>query len=93
MSEPAVTYSALDVIYVKIRSTDSRGMHLVSDGGVGGRFMEWCLAENIYSLGGGYSSPDGMAGTYPAEHAEKIRAWLAASGAVENDEKTWERRS
>lgn len=88
-----VTYSALDVICVKIRSTGSRGFTLVSDGGLGQRFAEWALDQGIYSIGNGYSGPDGMQGFYPAEHAEKIRAWLAACGAVEDDERTWERRS
>lgn len=91
---PAVTYSALDVIFVKIRSTGSRGLRLADDGGIGTRFLEWTIKERIYSIGGGsYSGPDGIQGVYDAECAEKIRAWLKECGAVEDDEKTWERRS
>lgn len=47
---------------------------------VTGRFLRWCLDEQIYAMRGGSVGPSGMVQFYPLIHKEKILRWLRAEG-------------
>lgn len=44
------------------------------------RFLRFCVAEEIWCLGGGSLGPLGLFQAYPAADAVAIKAWLLENG-------------
>jgi hypothetical protein len=88
------TFSILKGVQpVKIRGKGGGGLTLPNDGGLVQRFHRWCEEQRIYDVGlGGHSGGGSCLLFFDEADIPKIREWLERE-AVEDDEKTWERRS
>jgi hypothetical protein len=87
------TFSALDVVAIKIRGEGGGHGRCPNDGGLVGRFLQWSIEEDVYPLSmGGHSGGGSYLHFYGSEDAEKVKKWLLANGVVNDDDKTWETR-
>ena len=46
-----------------------------------GKFQEWCLNEDVYTIRGTMAAgPHMFVGDFPMEHADKIERWFMENG-------------
>jgi hypothetical protein len=89
------TFSILhSVRAIKIRGEGGGGLTLPKDGGCVQRFLRWPLKNEIYDVGllGGSTGGGSLTGFFYEKDVDRIKAWLEKDGAVEDFNKTWERR-
>lgn len=89
-----VTFSALSVVAVRIRGERREFPRMPEDNGIVGHFLQWMIKNDIHDMGiSGHSGGGSFLGFFEAEDVPAIKKWLSENGAVEDDEKTWERRT
>lgn len=67
------------VVWVSIQDTQDT---MTPEGGLCGRFMNWCVSQRFWTMFPGSSGGGAFTGAFHPQHAEKIRAWLTEQGAV-----------
>ena len=87
---PRVTFSITEIIAVRIRGEKREFPQVPADDGLVGRFLKWCIEQDIGRLpGAGFSGGGGHLGFYYKDDLPRISAWLAENKAVWDDVTTW----
>lgn len=80
---PQVTYSCLEVRWIRVRGQSRGAGRTHEDGGLIGRLIEWQARCGIYPIQGLVTGPGIHSALYVPDDALKLEAWLVREGCEE----------